>query len=142
MQEIAQVEPEEQQLKARQSKEMTSIVDDSLELQETEFNDTDQLSEEEPYNYRFSRREGMKVKWGHLRPLFFRKDGSGPRIVLGPDCTSLVTRGIHRLFIHIHKCAVLRIHVHLRQSEHSDGPVRTHSRLPRAAGDHGLYLSN
>lgn len=87
MQEIATSEPEEQQLKERTPKELTTIGADSLEIQDTEYNDNDRLSEEEPYNYRFSRREGMKVKYGHLKPIFFKKDGSGPRFILGPDCS-------------------------------------------------------
>ena len=107
MQELAETESEEQHLKSSPIKELTSIIDDSLEQQETHFNDNDQLSEDEIHSYRFSRSEGHKIQYGHLKPLFFRKDGSGPRVLIGPDCRRLVTRGIYCLPFCFHKFDVL-----------------------------------
>ena len=88
MEEIALGEPEEQQLKERTPKPSTEISSASLELQETEYNDNDRLADDDNLSYKFSRRDGMKVKYGHLTPLLCRKDGS-PRVLLGPDCRQL-----------------------------------------------------
>ena len=140
MQEIAQVESEEQQLRARPSKELTVIADSTIDTQEADFNDNDELSEDEPYSYRFSRRAEMKVKYGNLKPLFFHKNGSGPRVVLGPDCRLDSGRGLYCLPFFVHQRPVLRVHVRLWRELLSDREIRTHGGLCIAADDHGRDL--